>query len=93
MDKAKNQFYICFKYSFVTCFIVICLLNSIAIEAKQQTEVLKKSSAAEKKQRHLTPLLLEIKLNESLLPGITQAYKDPLGHIWIDANQFRQWHM
>ncbi|WP_218813706.1 fimbria/pilus outer membrane usher protein [Rickettsiella endosymbiont of Dermanyssus gallinae] len=93
MDKAKNQFYICFKYSLVVCFIIFCLLNSIATEAKQRTGFLATSPVTEKEKFYLIPLLLEIKLNESLLSEVTQAYKDSLGHVWVDGSAFRRWRM
>lgn len=93
MDKAKNRFYIGFKYSLVACFIVFCLLNSIVTEAKQGTGFLEEPPTTEKEKFYLIPLLLEIKLNESLLSDVTQAYKDNLGRVWIDGSVFRRWRM
>ncbi|OIZ98315.1 hypothetical protein BEV13_06880 [Rickettsiella grylli] len=41
----------------------------------------------------MIPLLLEIKLNGTLLPGIARCYKDLSGSIWIDENDLRLWKM
>ena len=92
MDKAKSQFCIGFKYSLIACLIVFCLLNSIAIKAEQGTEFLANKLVTAKEQ-FLIPLLLEVNLNGSLLPGITQCYKDSLGYIWIEESDLRAWSL
>ena len=41
----------------------------------------------------MIPLLLEIKLNGSLLPGVTQCYKDASGQIWVEESDLRLWQL
>lgn len=82
MEKIKNRFYIDFKYSLITCLIIFCLFNNLEIKAEQKKEFLAQS---------IIPLLLEVKLNGALLPGITQCYKDTLGRVWVEDSDLSAW--
>lgn len=89
MDKLKKRLCIGFKFIFVACFIIFSLI-SIKSNAK---EFLTKQASKEKAKINMIPLLLEIKLNKTLLPGVTQCYKDLSGHIWIEESDLRKWKM
>lgn len=73
--------------------MVICLLNNLVVTAKSLNGSLIKSVSTTSKQLRLIPLLLEVKLNDILLPGVTQCYKDSSGSIWIEESDYRQWDM
>lgn len=73
--------------------MVICLVNNLVVIAKPINGSLIKSLSSTPVQNGLIPLLLEIKLNDILLSGITQCYKDTSGHIWIEESDYHQWHM
>jgi outer membrane usher protein len=92
MEKVKSQFYIGFKYSLVTCLIIFCLFNSLSLKAKQGSKFLAKHSTIKRKFT-FTPLLLEVNLNGSLLPGVVQCYKDALGHAWVEESDLRRWNI
>ncbi len=92
MDTVKNRLCIGFKFVLIACFITFSLI-SVESNAKLEKEFLTKHAPQKKAKMKMVPLLLEIKLNGSLLPGITQCYKDPSGHIWIEESDLRQWGM
>lgn len=93
MHKTKNRFYECCRCFLIILFLVFYLLNNIAVEAKSVTKLPSKTQVTEKNTFQFIPLLLEIKLNESFMPDIVQAYKDASGYVWIDSNAFRSWRM
>ncbi len=92
MDKQKNRFYISFKYLLCSLLLVSGLLTSPNIKAEKgqmlETNLEKSDGVAE-----LIPLLVEVKLNENLLPNIVHCYKDSLGHIWVSAHDLLDWHI
>jgi outer membrane usher protein len=92
MEKAQRQLCIGFKCSVIACLLVFCLYSTTG-KAQQGTEFLANKSAVGKEQSNLIPLLLEVNLNGALLPGITQCYKDALGHIWIEESDLRSWSL
>lgn len=92
MDTEKNQFCIGFKFLLVICFIIFSLI-SIDSSAKLGKKSSIKQVPKEKAKLSVIPLLLEIKLNGTLLPGIAQCYKDSSGQIWVEESDLRQWKM
>ena len=92
MDKVKNRFCIGFKFVLIACFITFSLI-SVDSNAKLGKGSLKKHASEEKADIVMIPLLLEIKLNGNLLPGITQCYKDASNHIWVEESDMREWGM
>lgn len=92
MHTVKNRLCIGFKFVLIACFIIFSLI-SVESNAKLEKEFLTKHAPQKKAKMKMVPLLLEIKLNGSLLPGITQCYKDPSGHIWIEESDLHQWGM
>ncbi|MES2997970.1 MAG: fimbria/pilus outer membrane usher protein [Pseudomonadota bacterium] len=93
MDKEKGQFYICFKYLLCISLVVFGLLTSLSIKAEQKKQVLANKLKTSQNVAELIPLLLEIKLNETLLPGIVHCYKDSSGRIWVSPNDLLDWHI
>lgn len=94
MEKINCRFCIDFKLVVLSvCFIIFSLI-SLKSNAKLEKNCLMKQAVPQKvEQQAMIPLLLEIKLNGTLLPGITQCYKDLLGYIWIEESDLRQWKM
>jgi outer membrane usher protein len=92
MDKVKNPLWVSFKFVLVACFIIFSLISTES-SAKLGKEFIKKQASKEKAKIVMIPLLLEIKLNGALLPGVTQCYKDSAGQIWVDENDLRLWEM
>jgi outer membrane usher protein len=92
MDKQKNQDYLSFKYFICISLLIFGLCTSLTVKAQPEKPVaekkLKTTDVAE-----LIPLLLEIKLNGYVLPGVVQCYKDALGRIWVNANDLSEWHI
>lgn len=95
MDKEKSQFYISFKYLLVICFLIFGLLHNLEIKAAHKKEFLAKSVKQRKEKSRICfiPLLLEVRLNSALLPGITQCYKDLANRIWVEENDIKAWGM
>lgn len=95
MDKRKNQFYISSKYLLVICFLVFGLFNNLEIKAAHKKEFLAKQTKQEKQGSAICfiPLLLEVRLNTALLPGIIQCYKDLSNRIWIEESDLKAWGM
>jgi outer membrane usher protein len=90
MDTQKNQFYTNLKYLLYFLLMVFALFTSLNIDAGQ--------SIVENKPKtrgiaSLIPLLLEVKLNEIVLPRIIHCYQDFLGHIWVNRNDLVDWHI
>lgn len=92
MDTLKNRLCIGFKFLLIACFIIFSLI-SVKSNAKLGKEFLTKHALKEKAKSRMIPLLLEIKLNETLLPGVTRCYKDLSGQIWVEESDLRQWGM
>jgi outer membrane usher protein len=92
MEKVKNWFCIGFKFVLVICFIFFSLV-SIESNAKLKKELLTKPSSKKKAKVGMIPLLLEIKLNGTVLPGVTQCYKDSSDQIWVEESDLRLWKM
>lgn len=92
MDKLKKRLCIGFKFVLIASGIIFFLI-SIESKAKLKREYCTKQTPKEKDKIAMFPLLLEIKLNGNLLPGVTQSYKDSSGHIWIEESDLRQWKL
>jgi len=92
MDTIKNQLCIGSKFLLIVCFIIFSLI-SIDSNAKLGRKSSIKQVPKEKAKISVIPMLLEIKLNGTLLPGVAQCYKDPSGQIWVEENDLRQWKM
>lgn len=91
MERVKNWFCIGFEFVLIACFIIFSLI-SVDSNAKLGKGI-KKHASKEEAKILMIPLLLEIKLNGNLLPGITQCYKDSSGQIWVEENDLRDWGM
>jgi outer membrane usher protein len=92
MDKQKSQLYIGFNYLFYSLLIVFGSLTSLNSQARQD-EILENELKTNQVYVKLIPLLVEVQLNRSHLPGIIQCYKDLQEHIWINANDLLDWHI
>lgn len=92
MDRVKNRLCIGFKFVLIACFIIFSLISTQS-NAKLEKKFSTKQASKVKAKKHMIPLLLEIKLNGSLLPGVTQCFKDSSGKIWIAESDLHQWQM
>ena len=93
MDKQKNRFYNRFKYLLCFLLVVFGLLTSLNIKAEEDKQVLENKLKKTDDRAELIPLLVEVKLNDTLLPDIVHCYKDSLGHIWINSNDLLDWQI
>ncbi|MDQ8038783.1 MAG: fimbria/pilus outer membrane usher protein [Rickettsiella sp.] len=69
------------------------MLTNLSIKAEQNKQILENKLKRSDNFAELVPLLVEVKLNETLLPTIIHCYKDSFGHLWVNRNDLLDWHI